>query len=185
MFPGQWSPVASGEFPNVYDSMGRDVQESMRMSKLKSGYRVFEKQVLDWTKGSASENVILAVTFLHHPAGSFINGMRLMSGDGLHTEELGRVGYIKVDEEKEMVISKRDILAAVSVRLVVEGIIGMCFHIKGDDGEYTQEFGDFSKPHENSGVAQIHCGETLDKIQFLLELDVSNPNTKRAWHGRD
>lgn len=105
--------------------------------------------------------------------------MRLICDDGLETEELGRVGYIKVDEEKEVVFSKRDILAAVSVRLVVEGIIGMCFHMKGDDGEYSQEFGDFAKPCDRSGVAQIHCGETLDKIQFLLELDVSNPNTKK------
>lgn len=105
-----------------------------------------------------------------------------MCGGDLHTEELGRVGYIKVDEEKEVVFSKRDTLAAVSVRLVVEGIIGMCFHMEGDDGEYTQEFGDFSMPHENSGVAQIHCGETLDKMQFLLELDVSNPAQKSlAW----
>ncbi|KAK6199817.1 hypothetical protein LQW54_009873 [Pestalotiopsis sp. IQ-011] len=171
VFPGQWSPMASGEVPNVHESMGRDMQESMWMSELKSGYRVFEKQVLDWTKDSASENVILAVTFLHHPAESFISGMRLMCGGGLDTEELSRVGYIKVDDEKEVIFRKRDTLAAISVRLGVEGIIGMCFYMEGDDGEYTQEFGDFSKTYEKSGVAQIHCGETLDKVQFLLELD--------------
>ncbi|ETS79081.1 hypothetical protein PFICI_08934 [Pestalotiopsis fici W106-1] len=174
---GSWSAMASGKVSYGY-TIPTPESATWRTSgtnkELDAGCHIFEKQVLDWTKASAVEKVTLAVTVITHVETSFISGLRIINESGPlnnDKEELGRVGYVSTAHEQKVDFDKNDVLKALRVRLVIDGIVGLCFDMKGSQRDYTQEFGDFATMDVKSGVAEIEFNESICDAKFLVGLD--------------
>lgn len=166
------SPMAAAELS--YEFPRSALRESSGSTELDVGCRLFQTQHLNWKKINRVETVLLGVSILHQNGRKYISGMRLLSVDGSETKnELDRVGFVDPTNEEIATINTDGSLRNVRVRVIVDGIIGLCLNVQGTDGVRSHVFGDFDRLDSDSGIAVLESETTLRTATFFAGLDVS------------
>lgn len=170
---GVRSPMAAAEL--TYEFPRSELRESCASMELDAGCRLFQNQYLDWKKAAAESNVLLGASCLCQNGRNYISGIRLLSVDDSDNKtELDRAGYVYSKSEVLVSINMNDTLRAVRVRVVEDGIVGLCLDAQDAGGVHSYVFGDFEILDCDGGVAELHSGTTLRTATFFVGLDVSD-----------
>ncbi|KAH6656305.1 hypothetical protein BKA67DRAFT_531583 [Truncatella angustata] len=164
------SSVVSGELTFQYPKSS--LRDNGASTELDAGCRLFEKQQLDWTKAAATQSMVLGVSLLRHDGRTYISGFRLLpAGENCERNELDRAGLINTKNEQLLTLGISSTLKAVRVRVVPQGIIGLCLVLENPSGVDSHCFGDFGLADPESGVAELQSGAQLHSCTFIVGLD--------------